>query len=232
MATLALLRSRVSAKLGMDNTAAGAEQVQIDGWINEGVIETLLALKPYVSTTTLNTVAGTADYQLASSILVIKNLYVTDASSVAWSLDHISAEEILYMRRVTVASSAPPRFYALNGANLLMLYPTPAEVDVITMYVTPRPTALASAGDDPSTTSLGGIPTEYHKLIEWWALSEGADFMQDPRYKDYLQRFETKVRDYRRRELKKAGVLPRKFPAMASRSVVPPSNSIDTPGWM
>lgn len=232
MATLAQFRTRVSGKLGLDNTPAGAEQTQIDGWINEGVVETLLALKCYVISATMPTTVGKADYQLDSAILATKDIYVTDTLSQSWSLDHVEPDEILYMRRVTTASSAPPRFYAINGANLLMIYPTPAEVDNFTIYYTPRPTALSSASDDPSTSTLGGIPVEYHKLIEWWALSEGADFMQDPRRQDYMQHFEAKVRDYRRRQLKKGGRLPRKLPAMSSRTVIPPSNSIDIEGWM
>lgn len=232
MATLAQLRTRVSSKLGLDNTAAGAEQTLVDSWINEGVVETLLALKCYVISATMSTTLNKADYQLDSAILDIKNIFVTDAASQSWSLEHVETGEILYMRRVTTATSAPPRFYSINGANLLMVYPTPSEIDVFTIYYVPRPTALSSAGDDPSSSTLGGIPLEFHKLIEWWALAEGADFLQDPRRQDYMKRFEMKVRDYRRSQLTASGRLPRKLPAMSSRTVIPPRNSIDIEGWM
>lgn len=232
MATLALFRTRVSSKAGLDNTASSTEQVLMDGWINEGVIETLLALKCYVIPANMATTAGSADYQLDAGILDIQNIFVTDVSSQQWSMQPVAPDEILYMRRASTASSAPPRFFALNGANLLMLYPTPNEVDTLTIYYVPRPTPLAAASDDPSTAALGGIPVEFHKLIEWWALSEAGDF-SDSATKQmgafYLQKFAAKVKDYRRRQLMKGGKLPRKKPAYITSRYMSGRNDIDVP---
>jgi hypothetical protein len=234
LATLALFRTRVSAKTGLDNTASSAEQVLMDSWINEGVIETLLALKCYVISATMATSVGAADYQLDAGILDIQDILVADVSSQAWSMQHVDPDEILYMRRVTVATSAPPRFYALNGANMLMVYPTPSEVDTFTIYYVPRPTALANPTDDPSTATLGGIPSEYHKLVEWWALSEAGDFADDASAQQgmtYLQKFNAKVKDYRRRQLMKGGRLPRKLPGNSTRAMIGARNDIDTGSW-
>jgi hypothetical protein len=235
VATLAQFRSRVSSKTGLDNTAASAEQVLMDSWINEGVIEVLLALRCYVIDLQLTLTTGKGDYTLDSSILDIQQLFVTDTASTSWSMQRCDPDEILYMRRVTAATSAPPRFYALNGANMLMVYPTPQEADVITVYYVPRPTALSSAGDDPSAASLGGVPTEYHKLIEWWACAEAADFTDSSNSQKgnfYLQKFAAKVKDYRRRQLLKGGKLPRKLPGNLARTdSFRPRNDIDIPNW-
>lgn len=235
MATLAQFRTRVSAKIGLDNTSGSAEQQLMDSWINEGVVEVLLALKCYVVEANMTVVAGQADYTLDAAILDMQNIFVTDTSTQSWSMQRVAPDEILYMRRVTVATSAPPRYYAVNGANMLMLYPTPQESDTITAYYVPRPTALSNPTDDPSSATAGGVPSEYHKAIELWALAEAGDYADDASSQNgasYFAKYQLKIKDYRKRIHQKGGNrLPRAVPAFLSRTSIPPRNDIDIPNW-
>lgn len=179
MATLSELRTRVSAKLGLDNTASG-DQPLIDGWLNEGVREVLLDTHCYVAKATMNLSANVGDYDLPTTILAIHDIYVTSGGEDGM-FERVSADEILRRRRAdaAVAATGTTRYYAVNGANMLMVYPTPAAADTITIYYVPRPTELSSSAHDPSSTTYGGVPVEYHKAIEFYALAEGADYDDD-----------------------------------------------------
>lgn len=89
------------------------------------------------------------------------------------------APELLRYRNLASPSSSPVFSYALEGANLLLLYPVPSVADTLTLYYTPVPTAMANASDDPSTATYGGIPTVLHRGIELFALWKMADEMDD-----------------------------------------------------
>lgn len=90
----------------------------------------------------------------------------------------MSTTDLINLRLFQV-TTAPVQMYALNGANMLMVYPTPLAADSITVYYVPRPTALANASDDPSTGSLGGIPSEYHYGLELYMMWKAGDAFDD-----------------------------------------------------
>lgn len=172
MATLADFRTRVSAKLGLDNTAASAEQLLIDSWCNEAVEQILVRTRCYVASGTLS--YTTSDAQLPSTVLAIQDLYNADNVP----LEQITPQDVLTFRRGVQVTSTLPWRYALNGS-LVMIYPTPTASGSLTMLYVPRPTAMTTGANDPSTTTYGGIPSEWHKLIEFYALAEGSDYDDD-----------------------------------------------------
>lgn len=175
MSTLTDFRAAVSAKIGLENTSGG-DQPLIDGWVNEGVVEVIVRSRCKVSTTTLSLVAGTSDYTLATTILAMNEIYNTDASSsVLYRMNRVSPDQIINFRVGTQNQGAPPvRFYALNGASLLMVYPTPAAADVLTFYYVPRPATLSTGSDTPSD-----IPAEWHKTVEYYACWQAGQFSND-----------------------------------------------------
>lgn len=179
MATLADFRTRVSRKLGLTNEAGHDELAAIDSWCNEAVDQILLKTGCYVTTTTLALSANTKDYQLATGILDIQR--VIDADNVP--LEEVAPDEIFDLRRAaSTTSSTVGLRYAVDGANLFMVYPTPSAAATLTLYYVPRPTVMSAATHDPSSvspTNYGGIPTEFHKLIELYALAEGSDYDDD-----------------------------------------------------
>jgi hypothetical protein len=69
--------------------------------------------------------------------------------------------------------------YALNGADLLMLFPTPVSADVLTVYYVPLPTEMSASGNDPTSATYGGIPVEYHPALEEYAKWKMADYDDD-----------------------------------------------------
>src|SRR3990167_9695542 len=79
MATLAQFRTRISAKIGLDNTASSADQSLVDSWVNEGVIDVLRETQCNVATATLSVSSSSGDYTLDSSVLMILDLYTSSS---------------------------------------------------------------------------------------------------------------------------------------------------------
>lgn len=175
MATLTNFRTVVSAKLGLENTVAG-DQPLIDGWLNEGIAEVLTRSRVNVAVATMALTVGSSDYTLPTQILALDEIYVTDAStSILSRMLRVSPQEILNMRIATQQQGAPPvRWYAQSGSSLLMVFPTPATADTLSIYYVPRPTALSAGSDTPSD-----VPSEWHKAIEYYALFQGGQYIND-----------------------------------------------------
>lgn len=175
MATLTTLRNAVASKVGLTN-AVGNEQTLLDEWINQGILDILYRTAVNVDDTTLNLTAGTGDYTLDAGILRIMDAYVTSGGT-AHRFERISADELLDRRRTGISAS-PSRYYAMRGAHLFMVYPPPSVAAVVTLYYVPRPTALSTGADDPSSATKGGIPVEFHKAIEYYALWQAGEYDQ------------------------------------------------------
>jgi len=222
LATLATFRTEVTAILGLDNTVAG-DQTLVDSWLNEGVESVVLRTRCKVLPATITLTAGTSNYTLPTAILAILDIYVTSGSS-DYGLERASPSEIL-LRRRNSTNDSPPRLYAIDGANMLMVYPTPSAADTLHVTYTPRPATLASGSDTPSE-----IPSEWHKLVTFYALSRAADFDDDASSQmgeRYRGLFEQGLAEMRRtltvkggRRLAPARVNPRKsrYPAHPSTS--------------
>lgn len=230
MATLAQLRTRVSSKLGLDNTAASDEQSLIDSWANDAVLDILMETQCYVAEATATLTSGSGDYTLDSNILVIKDVFVTSDSQQGM-LDHVSPDAILQMRSVGTVPTNPTRYYAINGANTLMIYPNPSSGDTMTFWYVPRPTAMSSASDDPSSSTFGGIPKEWHKAIELYMLWQAADYTDDSASQNgvqYLGQYDAWLRRVKKERNTKTGRnLGAAVPGRRRRPMVPHDNSAD-----
>lgn len=137
----------------------------------------LLRTHCYVSSTTISLTAGTADYTLSNTILAIEDVYLV-SNGANFRVRRLSSTDVINLRLFSVTSS-PMQFYATSGANLLLLYPTPAANDTLNIYYIPRPTALSSGSDDPSSASLGGIPSEFHYGLELYMMWKAGDAFDD-----------------------------------------------------
>lgn len=174
--TLAQFRTAIAAKLGLDNTAASAEQVLIDSWVNAGVLDLLLRTHCTVESATMATTVNVWDYQLDTDILAIRDIWREETNGEVDPVIRVTEEEILDLHRSTSASSAAFTRYAVAGSNMLLVWPTPSTAYTLHILYVPRPTALAAVGDDPSSATLGRIPREFHKGIEYYALWQGAEY--------------------------------------------------------
>ena len=169
--------------LGLDYDAANptnGDGPRLTAWANDAVIDMLRRTHVYVTTDTLNLTPGTGDYDLLTlkpGWLAIEDIYTTSSNS-NFRLQRLSTTDLINLRLFSVTTS-PEKMWSLSGANLLMLYPAPIQSDVLTVYYVPKPTALSGNTDDPSSASLGGIPTEFHYGLELYMQWKAGDAFDD-----------------------------------------------------
>ena len=146
----------------------------IDDLVNMAYEDIVLKTNCKVQTTTISLSSSTSDYTIPSSFLNILEVYTT-TSGQAYSMQRSTAEDII-RRRIGVSpgfNSSPARYYATQGNDLLMVWPTPSAADSLSVYYVARPTALSVSSDVPSD-----IPAEFHQLIEYKACAEAADYAE------------------------------------------------------
>lgn len=225
--TLEQLRRAVGRKIGMDYSTAGDDRNLIDAWCNEGVREVLLRTHCYVAVADVQTVANEWQYDLSTNIMAITQLWRDGETS---PTIRVTPEEIIALRRQSGSTDATSLRWALEGTNLLLLWPTPTSVYDIDFIYVPRPTEMASNEHDPSNSVYGGIPVEYHKAIELWALWNGSDHEHDgttQRGVNYLAQFDEYLKKVKGSVNRKGGALPRArvgrrhWPANTSNSRYP-----------
>lgn len=194
MTTLAQFRTAVATEIGLDNSTSG-DQTLIDSWVNEGVTDVLKRTSCRQRSGTLTLTAGTADYTLDTTIMRIFNAYVTSGGINYW-LEEISVDDLLAMRRASSSNVSPAQYYAVAGADLFLIYPTPAAADTVSIYYVPRPTVLSVSSDSPSE-----IPAEFHNTVEFYAEARAASMSDDAGSQMgnfYLGRYEQEIKRMRR----------------------------------
>lgn len=180
MAVLSDFRTRVSAKTGLETTAGSTELALIDSWANEAVRDILIRTHCFIDRGTMTTTAGERDYDLPTSILAIVEFLGPDTNAVDRPLLRLSPIEILRERaQSSTTNQAYVTKYAVQGSNQLLLYPTPASTMTLTIYYVPKPTEMSGGSHDPSTATYGGIPSEWHKAIEYYMLWQAGDYDDD-----------------------------------------------------
>lgn len=187
-------RTEVAAMLSL-NVDDADELALIDQWVNEGVEYVVAEGQTKVASTTADLQANQGDYELDTNILRILWIQTATSGGSTAELEQIGPTEILRRRLTASDSSSPSYLYAVDGANLLMLYPIPAGADVLTIYYVPRPATLANPGDTPDE-----IPSEFHRIVTLYVLWRGADYDDDQssaqgsRYKQQLDEAITGMR--------------------------------------
>lgn len=227
MATLADFRTAVGAKLGMDGDNAGTDQTLIDGWLNEGVREVLMRTHCFVKCADMSLTADTWKYNLPSSVLAIE--YMVDSDSEP--LEPVEFSQLLELRRTdsTVASASTRTRYAVLGANLFAIWPTPSAADTLDVFYVPVPSEMSSGTDDPSAETYGGVPVEYHKAVELWALAQGSDHEHEQRTQSgvkYEQAFELYVARVVRAAVNRKGGVRKGRLRVGRRPMIPPGNGV------
>lgn len=165
------LVSRVAFKLSLNTTAGDTELAYLQDLANEGVVDVLLKTHCRVEIGELTMVVGQKDYRLDTTVLAILT-HTIEASTSPITL--VTPADINDMRRASTVAS-PVRYLAFEG-DLVMVYPTPSEADIIRFLFVARPTAMTQDSHDPSNSTYGGIPTEYHRAIEYYMLWQAAEY--------------------------------------------------------
>jgi hypothetical protein len=167
--TLTQFWTRVSAKLGLDNSSNGDRDL-ITSWVNEGYEDFIRRTHCKVAWDSVALTADTTRYSLPTNVLAILDLYSTSGSQ-NYTLERTTLPEIQKMLQVSPSVAGPVRFYATDGFTYLHVYPAPASGDTLTVTYVPKPTALSASSDVPSD-----VPTQFHRALEYFALAEGAEY--------------------------------------------------------
>lgn len=205
----------------MDTTADTDDSNALIDWANEGVVDVLLRTNCYAFSGDMTLSSGTVDYRLDTLILRMLDLHVTGAGNRRF--EPVTFQELLD-RRNNNSNTGNVTYYATQG-DMLLIHPNPSSTTNVRIYYIPRPTAMAADANDPSTSTYGGIPTEYHKAIEaymmWQAAELQGDFSgaQEAVYERRLQRVSMAVNN-------KRGKYPRAKLAN-KRSYIPSDPSVD-----
>lgn len=212
--TLADMRSRVANAIGLDNTAGSLEQGLIDSWTNEACLDFLERTKAKVEHATITLTTNEGDYDLPVTMLVVNTIECTSSvDGEVVPLEPIPIEELLWRRRYPGA--VPVRYYSMQGANLLSLYPTPDAPDTLDIYYVPYPGLLVN-DTDPLTDT--GVPAIFHSIIELYVKWKAGDYNDDGSSQNgmtYLQQYEQKVEKARGRIRRMQGR--RRPPALPGR---------------
>ena len=164
MATLAQLeQATVDVVKSLNRTT---HSTALKRWANQAVRRILLDTGVKVTESTVSLTAGTYKYTLDASAMRIKAaIYEGDPDKV---LEQVSPEEIDRLQARGADSSESIWYYALEGTDFFMLYPTPSDSGTITLRVVAKPTEMSSDAHDPSNATYGGIPVEHHDAIEFF----------------------------------------------------------------
>lgn len=197
MATFAQLKARVARRLGSFNVTDNA--TELGEHLNDAVRDVLLETGVKVTTATVSLTAGTVDYTLDAAVLRIKSVTFDDNPD--WVLEQVSPGEMDELRgRGAASTSGRLWYYALEGADLFMVYPAPSAAGTLNLRVVQKPTEMSSDAHDPSNVTYGGIPVEFHPALEEYALWKMADQDDDStsdmgeRYRQGYERWLTKIR--------------------------------------
>jgi hypothetical protein len=200
---------------------------RIDSWANEAVLQFLKDTKINVLQASLSLTAGTPDYTLDTDILSFTDVWLDSASGQDGPLEPMDSREILRRRLGASTAGVSPMYYGMQGANLLMLYPSPASnSDKLNITYVPRPTSTLSAtADTPSASAYGGIPTEYHTILEAyikWKACEAEEHKASENGQMFMAEYNTGIARVRRDLNLKAGAF--KAPARYGRNIRYPVN--------
>lgn len=182
----------------------------IDIWLNEAVVEFLRRTKCTIRKASMPLTSGEGDYELDDDILAFKDLWVLDADGNQGApLERFSSDEMEHARGLAGTPDTSTRRFALEGANLLMLYPAPGPNMSLKIKYVPRPTEMSQGTDDPAEIDHGQIPREFHKVLVAYATWKAARFDDDASSqvgRDYEETYEKGIIEARMALARKAGV--------------------------
>jgi hypothetical protein len=217
------LQNEVIAKVRLDSTN---DAQKVKDWLNQVYAEVVVENEALQDFNTMTLTAGSAVYTLDSTILRIKQMYVTPVGqSQSQPLEPVSLEQLLEWSASGGASAANTggvTHYALMGVNLIQFYPTPQAADTITVYYVRTPTALVDGTDVPVLQE----PYVTECLVNG-ACYKAALFLKDPDAATFKQFYDAAARNLRGHLQRKKGSMTQQFRLTRGTAVVPHDPSTD-----
>lgn len=162
------------------STTAGSDDLQfLQDMANDAVIETLLRTHIHIDIGEMTLVSGQAEYRLDDNILAVDDGRGSTPAGIG-NYEIVSLEEMIRRQSIGYVTPTWRKVVAFDG-DLLIVSPTPSDSEVLRFYYVPRPTAmLADAtttadSNDPSDDTYGGIPSQYHRALEYYMLWQAAE---------------------------------------------------------
>lgn len=196
------LIARVAAAIGLSVT--GEELTLLQEWADEAVVDVLLRTHCRVELGDITLSAGVGDYRLDTNVLAVEERSITGAT---YGYNVVSLGDIYEMRLRDAAAPVDQIIALAVEGDLMLVYPTPTATQTIRYVYVAKPTAMTSDSHDPSTSTYGGIPTEYHDCIETYMLREAAKYdgkTTSPTWAEYDSDYDKKCAYARKETRKKA----------------------------
>jgi hypothetical protein len=172
--TLDDYRNEIAFKMNY-STSDADELERVDAWVNRGYEDILLRTQCKVCHGTMTTTEGEWRYALPTNTLDILEIWLESDDGSTTPFEKTDSRHLIRMRAgLETEIGSPPRYFATDGSNMFMLWPTPSSTDTINVLYVPRPTALSATADTPTD-----IPNEFHEGILWYALWQAADADDD-----------------------------------------------------
>ncbi len=168
------LVERVGEKLGLAYDVAGIEQDFLQAWCNEAVVDVLLNTHIYTKIGDTTLTSGTSEYRMDSTVLAIDDGSGTTPAGVGHYLV-VTLDEMIARQSANVVSPTARKVISIQG-DLLIVSPTPSSSETLRFYYVPKPTTMTSDSHNPSSTTYGGIPDQYHRAIEYYMLWQGSEY--------------------------------------------------------
>lgn len=232
MATFGDLKTRVSKRVGLSTTASGNDDVLLGEYLNDAVRDVLIKTKVNTDRATISISTETDDSEMSTNVLQLITLTVTGGSDARITQPvQVDADTILRYRSVTPSTGVTTRLFALLGDNLFMWYPSLASGDTVTVYYVPKPTEMTTSGNDPSSATYGGIPVQYHPLLEEYAAWHMWEYDDNPqRARICEERYLRMLVEMRRAMRGQASESLGKIPSIGRLNTFPANPSTDM-GW-
>lgn len=180
MANFGALKTRVSKRVGLDTTASGNDDVLLGEYLNDAVREFLIKTKVHIDRGEISITSETDDSELSTNVLQVSNIYITGSDTRKVVPERVTADEIIYHRTIAPTTGITTRLYCLQGDNLFMFYPALAAGTTVTVYFVPKPSEMSSGAHDPSDPAFGGIPVQYHPVLEEYATWRMMEYDDSP----------------------------------------------------
>lgn len=164
---------RVGKKLRLNRDSGSAERTLMANWYDDAIVEVLLETGCRVEVGDMALTVGVDLYRVDVSILAVKNERIMSGSQ-NYTFEVVPWQRILDAQR-GVGAGTYPSMVAFEGT-LMMVWPAPQTVDTIRFLYVPRPSATAQDTDSASDDTHGGIPSEYHRALEYYMLWQGAEY--------------------------------------------------------
>lgn len=176
------LVTRVARKMGLSTAVASDDLQFLQDMANDAVIETLLRTHINIHMGDMTLHNNVAEYRLDSNILAVDDGRGSTPAGIG-NYEIVSLEEMIRRQSTGYVTPTWRKVIAFDG-DLLIVSPTPATSEVLRFYYVPRPTTmLADAtttadANDPATDTYGGIPSQYHRALEYYMLWQAAEHVE------------------------------------------------------